>query len=113
MALNADESANRSDRKQQVLVLYLRSSALDSEVIGWAMYDGNDPQGNGPGAQDSPPYKIGVQALADGWRLFQSSTLRPAPKGQEFQTDYLKYEFFFEKFPAAERGDAGNAGETE
>ena len=97
MPLNPEECADRPIRKQQVLVLYLRSSALDSEVVGWAIYDGRDPHGNGPGAQDTPPYKTGVQALADGWRLFQASTLRPAPAGQEFQTDYLKYEFFFEK----------------
>jgi len=83
--------------KQRVLVLYLRSSALDSEVIGWALYDGNDPYANGPGEQNEPPYKTGIQALADGWRLFQASPLQPAPAGQEFQTDYLKYEFFFEQ----------------
>lgn len=78
-------------------MLYLRSSALDSEVIGWALYDGNDPYANGPGEQDEPPYKTGVHALADGWRLFQASPLLPATAGQEFQTDYLKYEFFFEQ----------------
>ena len=55
-------SANR----QRVLVLYLRSSTLDSEVIGWALYDGNDPYANGPGDQETPPYKTGVHALADG-----------------------------------------------
>jgi len=88
---------NRSGRRQRVLVLYLRSSSLDSEVIGWALYDGNDPYANGPGEQNEPPYKTGTHALADGWRLFQASTMRPATAGQEFQTDYLKYEFFFEQ----------------
>lgn len=88
---------NDSSTKQRVLVLYLRSSTLDSEVIGWALYDGNAPYANGPGEQDEPPYKTGIQALADGWRLFQASPLLPARAGQEFQTDYLKYEFFFEQ----------------
>ena len=27
-------------QRQQVLVLYLRNSALDSGVVGWARYDG-------------------------------------------------------------------------
>lgn len=85
---------------QQVLVLYLRSSALDSEVIGWSLYDGLAPYSNGPGEQNDRPYKTGVLAMADGWRLIQASTLRPAAPGQEYQTDYLKYEFFFEKLVA-------------
>lgn len=82
---------------QRVLVLYLASSALDSAVIGWALYDGNDKHAHGPGDQDEPPYTTGLHALADGWRLFQASTLTAPPAGQEFQTDYLKYEFFFEQ----------------
>jgi len=86
-----------SGKRQRVLVLYLRSSSLDSEVIGWALYDGNEPYANGPGEQNEPPYKTGIQALADGWRLFQASPMLPATAGQEFQTDYLKYEFFFEQ----------------
>ncbi len=61
------------------------------------MYDGHEPHANGPGEQNEPPYKTGVHALADGWRLIQASTLQPAGSGQEFQTDYLKYEFFFEQ----------------
>ena len=85
---------------QRVLVLYLASSALDSKVIGWALYDGNKPHEHGPGDMDEPPYARGIDALADGWRLFQASTLSAAPAGQEYQTDYLKYEFFFEQLTA-------------
>ena len=29
--------------RQQVLVLYLASSALDGAVVGWARYDGDQP----------------------------------------------------------------------
>jgi len=82
---------------QRVLVLYLTSSALDSKVIGWAIHDGHAPTAHGPGDNNEPPYKTGVDALADGWRLFQASPLLAAPAGQEYQTDYLKYEFFFEQ----------------
>lgn len=83
--------------RQRVLVLYLESSALDSRVIGWALHDGHAPDANGPGDNNEPPYRTGIAALADGWRLIQASPLVAAPRGQEYQTDYLKYEFFFEQ----------------
>lgn len=85
---------------QRVLVLYLASSALDSNVVGWALYDGNNPHAHGAGDSNEPPYTTGVHALADGWRLIQASPLTAAPNGQEYQTDYLKYEFFFEQLTA-------------
>ncbi len=83
--------------RQKILILYLQSSALDSKVIGWAHHDGTDQTQQGPGEQDDPPYKTGVHALRDGWRLLQASQLLAAAPGNEFQTDYLKYEFFFEQ----------------
>ena len=39
----------------------------------------------------------GVDALKDGWRLFQASQILPHTRGDEFDLAYLKYEFFFEK----------------
>jgi hypothetical protein len=44
-----------------------------------------------------PPYPTGLDALLDGWRLFQFSALHPEPPGDEFRTTYLKYEFAFEQ----------------
>ena len=83
--------------KQQVLVLYLQSSALDSGVIGWANYDGTGQTDHMSDDLDEPPYKTGLHALKDGWRLIQASPLVSHVPGSEFRTDYLKYEFFFEK----------------
>ncbi len=83
--------------RQQVMVLYLASSALDSGVVGWAFYDGSGRDRHSPGDQDEPPYRTGLSALEDGWRLIQASPLVSHVAGQEFRTDYLKYEFFFEK----------------
>ena len=83
--------------RQQVLILYLHSSALDSRVIGWANYDGTGKTVYMAGDSDVPPYKTGLDALQDGWRLFQASQLNPHSRGDEFRTSYLKYEFFFEK----------------
>ncbi|WP_326778410.1 hypothetical protein [Streptomyces sp. NBC_01445] len=83
--------------RQQVLVLYLGTSALDSEVVGWACYDGTGRTHPTTGDSDEPPYKTGVAALEDGWRLFQAAQLIPAPPGSEYETSFLKHEFFFEK----------------
>lgn len=83
--------------KQQILVLYLKSSALDTAVAAWAFYDGTGATRHMAGDQSEPPYATGLQALEDGWRLIQASPLVPHEAGNEFQTSYLKYEFFFEK----------------
>ena len=83
--------------RQKVLVLYLKSSALDSGVAGWAMYDGTGKRRHMAGDEQEPPYQSGLDALQDGWRLIQASPLQPEAPGDEFRTSYLKYEFFFEK----------------
>jgi hypothetical protein len=83
--------------RQNVLVLYLKNSALDSPVLGWARYDGDGETLRMAGDDDTPPYATGLAALKDGWRLFQASQLLPHPRGEEFDLAYLKYEFFFEQ----------------
>ena len=83
--------------KQQVLVLYLASSALDSPVVGWTSYDGTGRSTPTAGDSDEPPYATGLDALRDGWRLFQASQLIPPHPGHEYDTSFLKHEFFFEK----------------
>jgi hypothetical protein len=92
-----DQSSDQSEKRQRVLVLYLSSSALDARVIGWANYDGSSRTDHMAGDESEPPYKTGLQALQDGWRLIQASPLVHHAKGEEFRTSYLKYEFFFEK----------------
>jgi len=82
--------------RQKVLVLYLANSALDSPVVAWAFYDGTG-ETHMAGDNDEPPYKTGLAALRDGWRLFQASQLLPHARGAEFDLSYLKYEFFFEQ----------------
>ena len=88
--------------RQHVLVLYLSSSALDSSVIAWANYDGTGRTRPMAGDQSEPPYRTGVGALKDGWRLIQASPLVHHGEGEEFRTAYLKYEFFFEKLEEVE-----------
>lgn len=84
-------------QRQQVLVLYLRSSALDSGVVAWASYDGTGRETHMAGDEEKPPYATGLAALRDGWRLIQAAPLQDHAIGAEFRTGYLKYEFLFEK----------------
>ena len=84
-------------RRQKVLILYLSSSALDSQVVAWSQYDGTGEQLHMAGDSDKPPYETGLDALLGGWRLFQASQLEPAHPGRETMTSYLRYEFFFEQ----------------
>jgi hypothetical protein len=83
--------------RQRVLVLYLATSALDTPVIGWSEYDGTGATQHMAGDSEEPPYKTGLDALKDGWRLIQAAPLAAHAPGDEFRTSYLKYEFFFEK----------------
>lgn len=84
-------------KRQRILVLYLRSSALDSGVVAWAEYDGSGETAHMAGDSQKPPYASGLAALRDGWRLIQASPLVAHGAGEEFRTGYLKYEFFFEQ----------------
>jgi hypothetical protein len=90
--------------RQQVLVLYLATSALDSKVVGWASYDGTGRTSPTTGDTDEPPYPTGLAALLDGWRLFQAAQLIPPYPGHEYDTSYLKHEFFFERLDGSGTG---------
>lgn len=87
--------------RQKVMVLYLETSALDSRVIGWAVYDGSGERRRMAGDAETPPYEHGLDALIDGWRLIQASQLLPHARGEEFDLAYLKYEFLFERLVEA------------
>jgi len=89
-------------QRQQVLVLYLQTSALDSLVVGWSQYDGSGETLHMAGDSDEPPYATGLDALRDGWRLLQISPLLPHASGDELRTGYLKYEYVFEKLVQVE-----------
>lgn len=88
--------------RQQVLVLYLSTSALDASVVGWSVYDGTGATSPTTGDSDEPPYSSGLEALLDGWRLIQVSPLQPPYPGHEYDVSFLKHEFFFEKLVSVE-----------
>ena len=83
--------------RQQVLVLYTATSALDDRVIAWSSYDGTGRTHPTMGDSDEPPYKTGLEALIDGWRLLQLSQLQAHQPGHEYDVAYLPYEFVFER----------------
>lgn len=83
--------------RQQLLVLYLGTSALDSNVLGWSRYDGTGRSKPTMGDSDEPPYSTGLEALCDGWRLLQMSQLTAHERGNEYEVNYLPYEFLFER----------------
>ncbi len=87
----------KSELRQKVLVLYLATSALDSAVKGWSVYDGTGRERHTTGDSLEPPYESGLDALKDGWRLIQASQLIPPASGEEYTTSFMKYEYFFEK----------------
>ena len=100
-ALSVDEAfalpSTTPTIRQQLLVLYLGTSSLDSSVIGWTRYDGTGRSHPTAGDSDDPPYAQGIVALQDGWRLIQMSQLLPHEKGNEYDVSYLPYEFLFER----------------
>lgn len=83
--------------RQQLLILYLGTSALDSTVIGWTRYDGTGRSHPTMGDSDQPPYATGLEALVAGWRLIQMSQLNAHQPGHEYDVSYLPYEFLFER----------------
>lgn len=84
--------------RQQVLFLWLATSALDTPVVAWSFYDGASDDPTPPIEERAdPPYRTGVDALRDGWRLIQASPLNPPMPGDERRVSYLKHEFIFEK----------------
>ena len=93
-------------QRQKVLILYLASSALDTPVVAWSSYDGTGKTRAMAADSDEPPYKTGLHALQDGWRLIQLSQLIPPYPGEEFSVSYQRYECVFEKLePMHEDGD--------
>ena len=94
-------------QRQKVLILYLASSALDTPVVAWSVYDGTGKTRPMAADSDEPPYKSGLEAMKDGWRLIQLSQLIPPYPGEEFTVSYQRYECVFEKLELLSEGGDG------
>jgi hypothetical protein len=86
-----------STARQEVLVLYLSNSSLDSAVVAWSRFNGADQSTSEVGDEPDRPYETGLDALRDGWRLFQAAQLVPPDPGAEYATSFQKFEFWFER----------------
>lgn len=86
-----------SKLRQKILVLYLATSALDSEVRGWSTYDGTGASTPTTGDGSTPPYATGLEALLDGWRVIQFPQLIPPYPNMEYTTSFQQNEFIFEQ----------------
>jgi hypothetical protein len=84
---------NPATQRQQLLWLWTADSNLASRVIAWTFVDGTDLDRD----QEHAPYDRGADALADGWRLIQASTLQTRPPGAEFTTGVLEFEWLLER----------------
>ena len=97
----------RQNLRQKVLVAWLGDSSLDSPIVAWSLWDGTGERDTMAGDTDKAPYRTGLDALRDGWRLIQMSPLLPHYPGTETQTAYLKYEFVFEQIVAVAATNGG------
>ena len=89
--------ANVSPR-QQILILHLRNADLGSEVTAWALYDGAlgpDEVQMQTGSEAAPPYESVLDAMRDGWRVFQASPMPERSAGAG--TGQLANEYWLER----------------
>jgi hypothetical protein len=96
-----------TDVRQQVMVLYLGGSALDGRVVAWSVYDPAGTAAGEIGEEDEPPYRTGLEALQDGWRLLSMSQMLPPARGLEYSTDHHNFEFVFQRLVARRPGKEG------
>ncbi|MBL4574950.1 MAG: hypothetical protein JKY51_02485 [Opitutaceae bacterium] len=87
-------------QNQQLLYLFTGNSSPESNIVAWSLYDGvtGKPQKGCQEAGTEPPYESVLAAMHDGWRTIQVPVLEPARPGQEFDLDYLKFQFVLEKW---------------
>jgi hypothetical protein len=85
-------------QRQEVLVLYLSNSSLEGKVVAWSRFDPTKESIDEVGDEPEAPYDTGLDALRDGWRLFQAAQLVPSDPGAEYATSFQRFEFWFERF---------------
>ncbi|MEO1249783.1 MAG: hypothetical protein AAFW76_08085 [Pseudomonadota bacterium] len=84
-------------QRQQLLILYLYRSALDSRVVGWSRYDGASQTDPVAGEEDEPPYGTALAAMRDGWRVLQMSEITPQQTELDYEPGYMAFEVVMEK----------------
>lgn len=86
--------------RQQILILHLATSSLESQTVAWALFDGatlTDAPQMQSGDMDEPPYNSVLSAMQDGWRVFQLPSLPIYLPGHEHESSHLPYEYVLER----------------
>lgn len=86
--------------RQQILILYLKNSSLESQTVGWSLFDGAarpDKLQMQTGDSYEPPYPSVLAAMQDGWMVMQFPTLPKFETGHEHETGHLPYEYILER----------------
>ena len=83
-------------KKQKLLVLYLSGSSPDSNVIGWSIYDGTTNDNYINQEVNEPPYKSGIDAMRDGWRVIKFPEMALMLDGS--RTYGLGFDFILERY---------------
>jgi hypothetical protein len=89
-----------SKLRQQILILHLVNSDLASPTVAWALYDGASPAETRQmqtGDSSEPPYASVLEAMRDGWNVFQMAALPTYLPGHEHETGHLPYEYALER----------------
>ncbi|HEX2912153.1 MAG TPA: hypothetical protein VH186_15190 [Chloroflexia bacterium] len=86
--------------RQQILILHLATSSLESKTVAWAFFDGAaspDKRQMQSGDSDEPPYASVLAAMRDGWNVLQLPALPVYLPGHEHETGPLPYEYVLER----------------
>ncbi|MCQ6563217.1 hypothetical protein [Paenibacillus mendelii] len=89
-----------SKTRQQILILHLADSSLESHTVAWALYDGaksKDELQMNTGDSQTPPYRSVLDAMRDGWNVLQLPTMPVYRSGFEHELGALPYEYVLER----------------
>lgn len=89
-----------SQTRQQILILHLANSNLESKTVAWALYDGAAPADKlqmNSGDSTEPLYESVLAAMRAGWNVIQLPTLPVYIPGHEHETGHLPYEYVLER----------------
>jgi hypothetical protein len=89
-------TADRVLPLQQVLFLWLDKPELRSTVLAWSFYDGANPDSD----VEDLPYRSGLDAMADGWRMLAGPVAGEQAKKPDLHASHLPHQFTFERYPA-------------
>ena len=85
------------ETRQQLMIFYMATSSLTSQVIAWALYDGAGYDMPCCGMEEMPPYATALEAMRDGWRVIEiAPAMFPGPNPDQELTN-LKYRILLEK----------------